>query len=431
MKKILLGLTLLPQFFCLIAQPLAISSPESVGMSSSYLSHADELITSTISKGELPGGVFVVVRKGKIVYFKHYGFRTNDHKVKYQNDDIFRIASMTKAVTTVAIMQLYERGKLGLDDPVYWYLPKFKEAKVLDSFNEEDSSYTTVPVKRPITIRHLLTHTSGITYGEFNPGKLLAVYTKLGMTGVGLSHPTWTTEEFIDKLAGVPLAFQPGEQFLYGLNMDVLGRIIEVVSGMTLDEYFRQHIFMPLGMTDTYFYVPKNKQDRIVQVYTEDENKKEIMSSSSGLNNDLDYPKMIGRNHFAGGGGLSSTAMDYARLIQALLNNGLYNGYHLLRPQTMDVLTGDQLIKQNREGKGISTEPGISFCLGFLLWTQEAQGLAIKSPGTYEWGGYFNTKFFIDPEEELIFVGMTQIVPYSHGEFWDRLYAIIYGAIEE
>lgn len=409
----------------LIAEP-----PSSSGFSSDRLDLADTLINTYMKKDWLPGGVFLVARHGKIAYFKNFGYRSVKHEVEYQKDDIFRIASMTKAITTVAIMQLYEQGKLGIDDPVGDYIPAYKNMGVLDQFNPKDSSFTTVPANKPITIRNLLTHTSGIAYGDFDNENLHAIYQKLGLLSVGLSHKKWTTEEFINKLSQVPLAFQPGTKFLYGLNMDILGRIIEVISHESLNQYFKQHIFDPLGMEDTYFYLPKDKQDRLVPVYTPTEDGF-AMKQTDNLVETVDYPTWEDIGHYAGGGGLSSTAMDYARFIEALLKNGIYDGNRILGRKTIEMMTSDQLITLNEKGTGMSKIPGQTFCLGFGLLTKQADGLNSKSPGTYEWGGYFSTKFFIDPKEDLIFVGMTQVLPFQHNEFYDRLTAIIYGAIDD
>ncbi|MGQ8336745.1 serine hydrolase domain-containing protein [Sunxiuqinia sp. A32] len=407
---------------------LVQTTPEEAGFSANRLAMADSLIQNYMQEEWLPGGVFLVAHKGKIAYYKNFGYRSTSKDSLYQKDDIFRIASMSKAITTVGIMQLYEQGKLQLDDPVFKFIPAFKNSAVLDSFNLKDSSYTTIPAKKPITIRQLLTHTSGIIYGDFSNGNMRAVYAKHDMLGVGLSRDTWTTEEFINRLAKVPLAFQPGDRFHYGLNVDVLGRVIEVISGKGLAEYFSEHIFNPLGMKDTYFYLPQEKQYRLIPVYSQDE--KGLKMPEGDQSSYFEYPKNEDAGYYAGGGGLSSTAMDYAIFIATLANNGKMNGYQLLGRKTIELMTTDQLTVQNKNGKGISHIPGNTFCLGFGLLTDEAAGLNSKSPGTYEWGGYFSTKFFIDPEEELIFVGMTQVLPFIHGEFYDQLTSIIYGAIE-
>lgn len=420
--------------FLAVSQPAVLTegAPALVGMSDKKLAMIDQFIQDYVNKGYIPGGVFLIARDNQIVYYKNFGFRSTDKKLAYQKDDIFRIASMTKAVTSVAIMQLYEQGKLGLDDPVHNYIPAFKDSKVLDQFSEKDSSYTVVPAKSPITIRQLLTHTSGIVYGAFSQGALRAIYAKKGLMEVGLSHPKMTTEEFINRLAEVPLAFHPGEKYTYGLNMDILGRVVEVVSGSKLSDYFRKNIFEPLGMKNTFFYLPKEKQAKLVPIYLQKEDGTlEMATNTGGISSGMDYPLQADNNHYAGGGGLSSTALDYATFIQALLNNGFYNGKRILSRKTVEVMTADQLIRLNQEKKGYSQKPGETFCLGFSLITDQGKGISVKSPGTFEWGGYFNTKFFIDPKEQLIFVGMTQILGARHGELWDRLTALMYASIED
>ena len=407
------------------------ANPDNAGLSKERLSLLDKHIEKFVEEGNVPGGVFTIVRKGEMVYHKSFGYRTLEKKVPYKKDDIFRLASMTKAFTTVSIMQLYERGKLGLDDPIYYYIPAFAKMTVLDKFNKADSSFTTIKAKKKITIRHLLTHTSGITYGSFNPGKIQAVYIKTGVNDFGLSHRTISTEQMANQIATAPLIFEPGEKYMYGLNMEVLGRIIEVISRKPLNEYFRTNIFEPLGMKDTYFYLPKSKQDRLVPVYSYSKDKKIVMASDTDFGSFVQYPKMKDNNHYAGGGGASGTAIDYAVFIQMLLNDGKYNGKRIVSRKSIEVMTSDQLILLNQKGNGYSKTPGITYGLGFALTTEQGRSVSHKSPGTYEWGGVFNTKFFIDPEEELIFVGMTQIVPFHRGDFWKKMYAILYGAIED
>lgn len=402
---------------------LTIAEPESVGMSAKKLAKINALVETFIADGKVPGGSFLVAKEGKIVYEYTAGNRTSKNEVPYQSDDIYRIASMTKAVTSVAVMQLFEQGKIGLDDPVYKYIPAYKNQVVLDSFNPADSTFTTVPVDKPVTVRNLLTHTSGIIYGAFNPGKLMAVYEQFDMN-VGFSHETWSTEEWINRLAKVPLAHQPGDKFSYGLNMDVLGRIIEVVTKQPLNQYFQEHIFDKVGMPDTYFYLPKDKFDRLLPVYTSF-NGKLITVDELGMNAGTTYPTEGPRNLFAGGAGLSSTTLDYANFINILVQGG----GNLLGKEALSEMTKDQLpLVMNNYSK--DKNRGFYFALGFQLYLDAPSKDKPKSPGTYEWGGYFNTKFFIDPKEELIFVGMTQIVPFQHPDFWDKMYALIYEAIE-
>ena len=272
------------------------ASPEKVEMSSERLALLDSHIQEYVDNGAMPGGVFLIARQGQIVYNKNFGHKDLEKTDAYQKDDIFRLASMTKALTTVSIMQLFEQGKLGLDDPIFYYIPAFAQSKVLDTFNPADSSYTTVPVEKPISIRHLLTHTSGISYGVFNPGKIGAVYEKNNANSFGLSHDELNTEQMAATLGTVPLAFQPGTQYMYGLNMELLGRIVEVVSGMPLNKYFQQNIFTPLGMTDTYFYLPKEKHSRLVPIYSYNQDKELVIADKSfGL--DPNYPLKADNNH--------------------------------------------------------------------------------------------------------------------------------------
>ena len=405
--------------------PFIKGTAESVGMSDATLEQVDNHILKYVEDNKLPGGSFLIAKQGKIIYQKSFGYRDSKKKKAYGEGDIWRLASMTKAVTSVAIMQLYEQGILDLDDPVHKYIPAFKNQVVLDTFNPADSTFTTVPVQKDVTIRNLLTHTAGIVYGNFNPGKLMAVYEKFDMN-VGFSHETWSTEEWINRLAKVPLAHQPGAKFSYGLSMDVLGRIIEVASGIPLDKYFHRHIFEPLGMEDTYFYLPKDKIDRLVGVYTNAGGNWRT-TVELGMTAGTAYPKLGPRNVFAGGAGLSSTTIDYATFIQALVSGGgniLGNKAlsEMSRDQMPDVITNYKPDRYQASGS--------SFGLGFTVYLDSPTKRSPKSPGTYEWGGYFNTKFFIDPQEEMIFVGMTQIAGFNDNAFWEDMYKLIYQAIE-
>lgn len=401
-------------------------SPESVGMSSIKLAYIDSLVNTYHAENKFPGGVFIIARRGKVVYYKNLGYKSPVSRQPYQKDDIFRIASMTKAVTTVAVMQLYERGKLGIDDPVSRYIPAFGQPEVLDSFNPSDSTYTSVPAKKNISIRHLLTHTSGLAYAKPKPGDIYAAYIKLGFGNrSGLSHPSWTTAQFVNNIAELPLAFNPGERYLYGYSMDVLGRVVEVVSGMTLSDYFEKNIFQPLGMNDTHFYLPRGKHSRLVPVYDYSGDGMIMHADSEDAKISRDYPKFENARCYFGGGGLSSTAMDYVKFLQSLLNPDGDSG--ILGRKTIELMTSDQFVRLNAEGKGMNNKTGVSHCLGFALTT--GTGTDAKSPGSYEWGGAFSTKFFVDPQEELIFVGMSQAIPRYHQEFYGKMTSIIYGAI--
>lgn len=434
MKNTILSLVFLFNITCLFAQSaaptLAPATPATVGISAERLAQVDQHIQGFVKDGSMPGGVFLIARQGKIVYNKAFGEQSLNSNNPYRTDDIFRLASMTKAFTTVAIMQLVEQGKLGLDDPIFYLIPAFTSSTVLKDYNAADTTFTTVPAKNKITIRHLLTHTSGITYGGFNPGKIEAIYTKMGATNFGLSSPDMTTAEMVQQIAQLPLIFEPGERYMYGLNMEILGHIVEIISQMPLNQYFKKNIFEPLGMNDTGFYLSADKHNRLVPIYTYNDKQEQIMADETDFGKFATYPTWADNNHYAGGGGTSGTAMDYAIFIQALLNNGTYNGKRILSRKSIEVMTSDQLLPQTLAGNGRNDGLGRTMGLGFGLTTEVGQATSYKSPGTYEWGGVFNTKYFIDPQEELIFVGMTQILPFTRHDFWEKLYAIIYGSLE-
>lgn len=421
------------QTFSLMAQynpiegKLTTGAPEDVGMSAEHLAHIEDLCKSYLDNNWLPGGTILIARHGKIIYFKEWGIRDAEAQEPYRKDDIFRIASMTKAFTTVAVLQLFEQGKFGLDDPISWYLPNFKKAQKLDTFNEKDSTYTSIPAEKAITIRHLLTHTSGIAYDFMDP-RISAIFTKNGTANLGLSHETKTTKDIVDIFANQPLLHEPGTKWTYGYNKEILGYLIEVLTGQTLGEYCQEHIFKPLGMEDTGFYFPIEKAERLVPVYYDDREKKALLQYDKDV---FEYPLFERDDHFAGGGGASSTTEDYAVFCQMLLNKGTYNGNRILSPKTIELMTSDQLEYLGIQAGRLVGEKGTSFGLGFSIRTENNRAASVGSVGTFAWGGLFNTKFWIDPVEDMVFVGMTQIFPDYHPEFWDRLYAIIYGAVEE
>ncbi len=286
--------------------------PESVGMSSERLKRIDANMNEWLATGKMNGAVALIVRNGKIAYQKAFGFDDLEKKRPMKTDMIFRIASQSKAITSTAVMILYEEGKFLLDDPISKYIPEFSKPVVLDKFNEADSSYTTVPAKREVTIRDLLTHTSGIGYAQIGSKEANAIYSKAGITaGIGVPNGLLLSTD-IKKLAKLPLMHQPGEKWTYGLNTDVLGYFVEVVSGQPLDEFFRKRIFEPLGMNDTYFFLPSSKYGRLVHLFIEEDGKltlkQEVTQNGKFI---VDYPKMPG-TYFSGGAGLSSTVTDYA-----------------------------------------------------------------------------------------------------------------------
>lgn len=403
------------------------ATPESQGMSSNRLQLISDLAEQSIQEETFPGGVVMILKNGKIVFSETYGNRSPKTEDPYRIDDIFRIASMTKAITTVSIMQLFEDGKLDLDDPIHRYIPAFKNTQVLEKYDDTTDTYSTVPAKSAITIRHCLTHTAGYSYSGYKNIKLHKVYEKHELLQTGLAPP-WTTEEFADRLAKTPLAFQPGEAYCYGLNMDILGRVIEIISGKSLAEYFQDRIFAPLQMTDTAFRISKAKHDRIVPIYKKLDGKW-VDARETDYKDRGEYPKWEDKGFYAAGGGLSSTAIDYARFCQALINGGILEGKRILSRKSIETMTSDQMVTLNREGKGFSQVPGMTYCLGFSLTTAEAEGDSMRSAGTYEWGGHYCTKFIIDPKEQLIFIGMGQTHAASIWDHWEKMISITYSAL--
>jgi len=396
--------------------------PESVGMSSARLGRIDGLVKEYVDKKWIAGAAVLVARDGKIVYYKGLGYDDVDKKAPMKKDAICRIASQTKAITSVAVMILYEEGKILLSDPVSKYIPEFKNPKVLDKFNPADTTYTTVPAKREITIRDLLTHTSGIGYAQIGSKESNAIYYKAGVVG-GIGVNKIVLGDKMKILGGLPLLHQPGEKWTYGLNTDLLGYLVEVVSGMTLDEFFRKKIFEPLGMKDTYFYLPKEKRNRLATLYSEDSTKHVIKDGETyELNGTMyvNYPNMDG-TYYSGGGGLSSTAYDYSIFMQMLLNGGEYNGKRILSRSSIRMMTSNQI--------GDIDFGDDKFGLGFGIVTERGAAKTPVSPGTFSWGGMFSSSYWIDPKEKIIAQFFLQQFPNSHSDIHEKFKALVYQAI--
>ena len=362
----------------------------------------DALLTEYTTSGRVPGAVALVLRDGKVVYRKAFGLSNVAVQAPLRTDAIFRIASQTKALTSVGLMMLYDEGKFQLDDPIAKYLPAFATPQVLATFNPKDSTYTTVPANGPVTIRQLFTHTSGISYPVIGSKEATAIYAKAGIPS-GIGTPSGTLAASMDALAKLPLMHQPGAKFSYGLSVDVLGRLIEVLSGQSLDQFLRQRLFQPLGMKDTFFYLPADKQARLVELYTEDATKQTVPMMPQGRMVP-DYPKAQG-TYFSGGAGLSSTIDDYAIFLQMMLNNGTYQGRQLLKPATVALITQNQM--------GAVSQGGNKFGLGFSITTPENAKVPGLSAGSYEWGGIFGTTYWVDPRQKLVGLIYTQKYPNS------------------
>lgn len=403
-----------------MAQPLSPIVKKHMGIDYTRLAQIDTLMKNYIDKNQMAGDVVLVVKDNQVVYYKGHGYSNLATKKPMVADAIFRLASQTKAITSFGVMQLFEQGKLGLDQPISDFIPEFKNPKLIKSFNTADSSYTTVPAKREITFRDLLTHTSGIDYPMIGNDTMQAIYAKKTIpSGLGYNNESLLAK--MKVLGTLPLIHQPGERFTYGLNTDLLGCLIEVISGESLEAYCRKHIFDPLGMKDTYYNLPSSKAGRLVTVYTEDNKQQLIEWSPSFRNIDPAYP-LMNKSYFSGGAGLSSTAFDYAIFLQMLLNHGSYNGKQILGRRTAELMLSPQL-PEHLLGDD-------DMCLGFGLTSGKSAKLKMLNEGTFAWGGYFGTTYFADPKEKLICLIMTQQNPNSHYEYSEKLINIIYGSLK-
>ncbi len=387
-------------------------------MDDKRLAYIDTVMEEYIQKNWLIGSTTLVVKDNAVVYHKSHGFADFDNKKPMPADAIYRIMSQTKAITSVAIMQLFEQGKLRLDQPVGDFIPEYATQTVLKDFNPADSSYTTEPAKRKITIRDLLSHRSGIDYAGIGSDKMKAIYAKAGIPS-GLGNTNAALLDKMKSLGRLPLVHQPGEKFTYGLNTDLLGCLVEVISGKPLDEYFKVNIFEPLGMKDTYFTVPLEKSSRMPKVYTENAENQIILWDPTFRNLDPNYP-LFPRTYFSGGAGLSASTFDYAIFLQMLVNGGVYNGKQILGRRTIELMTSPQIAVGND-----------NFGLGFRITSKKSADLNMFSEGTYSWGGYYGTSYYVDPKEKLIILIMTQHTPNSHGDFNQKVENIIYSSLKK
>lgn len=393
-------------------------APAANGFSPERLQRMDGLIKQYIDSNWIKGAVALIAHNGKIVYDKSFGV---DNTNPMKEDAIFRIASQTKAITSVAVMSLFEEGKFLLDDPISKYIPSFAHPQVLATFNEKDTTYTTVPAKREVTIRDLLTHTSGLDYADIGSPKMKAIYAKANI-GAGFMINKQLLADAINKLGTLPLGTQPGEKWTYSLGVDVLGRLVEVASGMSLDDYFHKHIFDPLGMNDTYFHLPEAKQQRLASVNTENYrmHKLELWKDGTFPGSTVNYP-INNNGYYAGGAGLVSTIKDYAIFLQMLLNGGSYNGKKILARHTVDIMTMNQIGDLN---VGLD-----KFGLGFEITSEKGMAKLGQSVGSFAWGGFFGTIYWVDTKEKIVALLFIQQWPFSHAELHDKFKAMVYSAL--
>jgi CubicO group peptidase (beta-lactamase class C family) len=392
--------------------------PQEAGFSEDRLSRIDDLLEAHVKNQNIPGAVALIVRNGKIVYHKAFGFSDVDKKSSLKKDDIFRIASQSKAITSLAVMMLWEEGKFMLDEPVSKYIPEFSNPKVLKSFNKQDSTFTTEPAVREITIRHLLTHSSGIDYAVIGSEEFKAIYARAGIPS-GIGNDQELLSDRMKALGAMPLKHQPGERWTYGLNIDVLGYLVEIWSGLSFDQFLKTRIFDPLGMSDTYFYLPKNKQNRLVALHGNKDGKAFKMKSAAYDARDVNYPNLNGK-YFSGGAGLSSTVEDYAKFLQLFLNKGEFNGHRLLGRKTVEMMLVDQLPE-------LDNEVG----LGFGLETLKNDYRSPVSIGSFSWGGAFSTSYWADPRENVIGLIYTNVYNNPYGYIAEKFKVLTYQAIAD
>ncbi|MDP7565834.1 MAG: serine hydrolase domain-containing protein, partial [Candidatus Marinimicrobia bacterium] len=386
------------------------------------LDRLTQQMESYVLENQLSGGVTLVLRHGKIAYFDAFGYRDTESKDNMEIDDIFRIASQTKAMISVGIMILQEKGQLLISDPVGKYIPKYNSTTV--AVKTEDG-YKVVPANRQITIRDLLTHTAGVGWG-FGPGG--DQWKKADIIGWYFAHRKTSIQSTVNQISSLPMDAQPGERFVYGLSTDILGALIEVVSGQPLDKFLQKEIFNPLEMTDTHFYLPVNKHHRLSTVYSSTENGialspnpgKRIGAGMIGQGHYINGP----RKSFSGGAGLLSTAEDYATFLQMMLNGGTFNKQRILSRKSVELMTVDHL--------GSIESPwtnGVGFGLGFSIVKDLGKRGTLGSEGEFGWGGAYHSTYWVDPKEDLVVVYFTQLIPANNIDDQQKLRSLIYQAI--
>lgn len=401
----------------LFAQSLRPAQPEDVGLSSERLERLSAVLQDYVGAGRIPGAVALVARDGQVAYLEAFGHRDREALSPMPEDAIFRIASQTKALVSVGVMLLQEQGKLLITDPIGNYLPEFQSTTVAQP--REDGGYDVVESERPIRIRDLLTHMAGIGYGY---GVARDRWSEAGIQGWYFADRDEPVGETVARMAALPFDAQPGERWIYGYSTDILGVLIERVSGLSLDEFLRTRIFEPLGMQDTHFYLPEEKRDRLTVVYSvTGEGALERAPNPGGMVGQgayLDGP----RKSFSGGAGLLSTAMDYARFLQMLLNGGELDGVRLLAPKTVQLMTVNHLGE-------LELSDGVGFGLGFSVVEDLGARGVPGSVGQFGWGGAYHSVYWVDPTERLVVVYMTQVRPATNLDDHGKVRTLVYQAL--
>jgi CubicO group peptidase (beta-lactamase class C family) len=403
------------------------ASPESAGMSKAAFDRIDaHLKQSYVDAGRFPGTQLLVYRRGKVVHSAVQGFADVERKAPVRDDTIFRIYSMTKPITSVAFMMLFEEGRVALDEPVHKYIPEWKDLGVFQAGIAP--AFLTKPPSRPMQIVDLLRHTSGLTYAFQQRSNVDAAYREMK---VGAVEKAGTLQSMIEDLAKIPLEFSPGEAWNYSVSTDVIGYIVEKISGKPFEAFLKERILNPLGMNDTDFFVPAEKAHRLAACYSADKGGLTLQDDPT-KSSFLSPPSFI-----SGGGGLCSTAADYLTFCRALLNGGELGGVRLIGPKTLKLMTsnhlpgGRYLPEMSRSLFSEASYNGIGFGLGFSVTMDPAQTLIPGSAGEYAWGGAATTSFWIDPAEELIAIFMTQVLPSSAYPIRRELRTMVYAAITD
>lgn len=413
-------------------------APETVGLAADRLANISHVMRQHVDDKKIGGAVVLIARHGKIAYLENFG--EADAGVPMKKDTIFRIASMTKPIVSVAVLQLLEEGKILLSDPVSKYIPEFANQKVLEVLPNGDARL--VPVKREVTIHDLLRHTAGLPYrfvADWYPDdplyKKLNEYYGEADIDLGLLPTDETIADMARRLGRLPISSQPGEAFAYGHGPDVLGYVIEIVSGMPLDQYLQKHIFEPLQMKDTYFFLPDDKVGRLSALW-ETDGQGHIAKMPEGVKKAgnfvfaPEYPYKGGKRFFSGAAGLVSTANDYFRFCQMLLNHGQLDGKRLLSRKTVELMTDTNHIG-NLTAEFLHSK-GWKFGLGVAIEVDRSTGVDSGTVGTFEWAGIFSTRFSVDPKEEKITLLLTQTHPFAfHVNLWDKLLNLSNAAVAD
>ena len=393
--------------------------PEEAGFSSERLARLTAVLTGYAEQQRMSGGVAMVLRDGNAVYFESFGFRDVEAADPMPKDAIFRIASQTKAIVSVAVMMLQEEGKLLIGDPVGKYLPEYSTTLV--AVSDGEGGFTIEDARRPITIRDLLTHTAGIGYGY---GTAADLWEDAGIQGWYFSDRDEPIRETVRRIAALPQVAHPGERFVYGYATDILGALVEVIGGMPLDEFLTRSIFEPLAMNDTHFYLPEAKTGRLAVVYSATE--------GPGITRAADPGGSVGQGHyvngprksFSGGAGLLSTANDYARFLQMMLNGGVLDGQRILSPKTVELMTVNHLA-------GIPFRDGVGMGLGFDVVEHVGARGTPGSVGDYGWGGAYHSTYWVSPADRLVVVFFTQLIPATGSDIHGKLRVLIYQAMTQ